>query len=148
MFLHEQIPVAFRLSGFVEYKKKDFDEICKLLKEKKVFVGSFRLSRNFFNLYPKEAYKYNEQEPIVSPHSKLPCSHAVMLVGYIPTKSSKNEKVIGYEDKRTGKRLPQKDTSEKSKFVYQNSFGKLFGKSDGLGVVEASSIRQFYRPIL
>lgn len=146
--MHEQIPVAFRLSGFTEYTTEDFNEICKLLKEKKVFVGSFRLSRNFFNLYPKQAYKYNKEEPIINPDSRLSCSHAVMFVGFIPSESSQSEKLTKCENKRTEKRLPQKKMPERRKLVYQNSFGKLFGKSNGLGVVEASSVRQFYMPIL
>lgn len=102
-------------------------------------IGSFRLSRNYFNLNPRQPYIYDDKEPIISPKSKLPCSHAILLVGFLPNKLSNKEKLAegGCKVEHMSKNL-----------VYQNSYGKLFGESDGFGVVVPSSVQRFYLPIL
>ncbi|KAL6870635.1 hypothetical protein ACP4OV_014483 [Aristida adscensionis] len=134
----ERVPVAFRVSSYKKYAIQDFKTICKLLKEQNVMVGYFRLSRNYFTtLNPRQEYNYNAEEPIINPNNKLARSHAIMIVGVIIDESPEQEKLTESEDKGM----------ECSKLVYQNSYGKLYGQ-DGFGIVKASSVKQFYLPVL
>jgi hypothetical protein len=134
MFLRIQVPVAFRISSFEEYSNNKVADICKLLEEGKAMTGYFRVSRNYFQLGPRQPYKYNDQEPILSPKSKLPATHGVMFVGFVPGMVSKEKLAVG--------------GGITNNLVYQNSYGKLFGESDGFGIVEPSSVKRFYLPIL
>lgn len=97
-------------------------------------TGHFRISRNYFTSSPRQPYKYNDQEPILSPKSKLPVTHNVMFVGFVPGKVSK-DKLVGSGD-------------TVNHLVYQNSYGKIFGESDGFGIVVPSSVQRLYLPIL
>jgi hypothetical protein len=108
------------------------------LEEGRVMVGPFHISRNYFTLDPRQAYKYNPEEPIISTKTILTCSHSVMLIGLVPIEPSKDEKSA----ECGGRKM-----KEHREIVYQNSYGKLFG-DNGFGVVESSSVKLFYLSIV
>jgi senataxin len=90
-----------------------------------VFVGTYRVSRNYFSLKPGQVYHYDRRMPYLNPRSSLPYAHAVMMIG------SGTELI----------KLPNRE--RKIHLNFQNSAGNLFGEN-GFGKVGSSSVRSLY----
>lgn len=103
-------------------KQEEFLEAAaRKPREGKGMVGSFPLSHNYSEYRPGDIYMFDPNRPVLSPLSRKPTSHAVMLIGA----TEGNTKI--------------KD----GHFVMQNSQGEYFGQG-GIGRVAMSSIRFLY----
>ncbi|KAM0897287.1 hypothetical protein ACQ4PT_022651 [Festuca glaucescens] len=91
-----------------------------------VYVGTYRVSRNYFSLKPGEVYHYDRTIPYLNPRSSLPYAHAVMMIG-------------------SGTELTKlSNQGRKVHLNFQNSSGNLFG-DNGFGKVGSSSVRSLHR---